>query len=51
MTTEEKLQHFYDVSMESAREEDRRHLKNIEGHLMICLKNIKKKKKKVPSFV
>ena len=49
MTTEEKLQHFYDVSMESAREEA--HLKNIEGHLMICLKNIKKKKKKVPSFV
>ena len=48
MTTEEKLQHFYDVSMESAREEAQ---KNIEGHLMICLKNIKKKKKKVPSFV
>ena len=46
MTTEEKLQHFYDVSMESAREEAQKALEEYRRALDDMFEEHKKEKEK-----
>ncbi len=49
MTTEEKLQHFYEVSMESARMSLKRLWKNTALPSPRCSLNIKKINRKMPA--
>ena len=50
MTTEEKLQHFYTVSIESAKEEASKAISEYRASLEENLEKHKKEKKAAPPF-